>query len=514
MALTYADQLLGPPRVSGVMVEQLISQLNDPDDKDIAFLRALRRWCAVAGIDDGDAYAQWLVETANGESLRWNRDLNPGGVGIPADSTVQPFLIGSADEAARILVQCIYTAVRRRLHPEVPVPGNAQSWFAGVWLPKVQHPGFPAVREVGDLNIRYEANGDSHATWAWDAGYIDALIDRANRFLPDLPDQKGAAVAIPPTPDVPKPVIYDLATDYARFGLTKWQADEILDHRFDNRNGGRPEFIVLHIQDGTTRGSLEYWVGVEASSHVMVQKDGSILRVIPDQHGAWTNGDVNRPSAEAMALIALGGNANNWSLTIEAEGGPWDQLTPAQKAAIVWQVQTWMIENPRIAARYLAGILRHGFINTVNKINCGLYRPEIAAAIDAWVTAAPVVPKPEPEPVPMPLYPPGMSPQLARELYEAQGKFTASWTSKAIGWDENRSECQAWLVWGKAALDAGEPYDARDEHGRPKADWPALVKIIRRGKTKNVHAYVYSNGAVYEKVVRTADQVMPAGGNS
>ena len=502
MGLSYADTLLGPSRVSLEMIEDLIGRLNGPDDKDRAFLRGLRGWCVVAGIDDGDAYAQWLVETGNpetgapGESDRWNDDLNPGGVGIPSDATVQPFRIGTADEAARILVQCIYAAVKHQLHPDVPVPAAAQPWFDGVWLPKVRHPNYPTVKEVGDLNIRYSANGDSHASWAWNADYIDLLIARAAKYLPDLPDQRsgGTSVKIPTQPSVPKPVIYDLATDYARFGLAEWQADEILTHRFDNRNGGRPEFIVLHIQDGTTRGSLSYWAGVQASSHVMIQKDGSILRVIPDQHGAWTNGDVNRPSAESMALIALGDNANNWSLTIEAEGGPWDQLTPPQKNAIIWQVQTWMIQNPRIAARYLAGILRHGFINTVDKINCGLYRPEIVAAIEAWATATPVEPQPEPQPVPEPLYPRGMSPELARELYEAQGPFTAAWTSKAIGWDEERSECQAWLVWGKAQLKPGQDYT--------HAEWPALVKIIRRGKTKNIHAYVYSNGAVYEKVVR------------
>ncbi|HEY7120174.1 MAG TPA: hypothetical protein VH475_26535, partial [Tepidisphaeraceae bacterium] len=90
--------------------------------------------------------------------------------------------------------------------------------------------------------------------------------------------------AIPSAPDVPKPVLYELSKDYARFGLSKQQANEVINSRFANRSGGKPLFIVLHVQEGTSSSSLAYWAspGVDASSTVMVQKDGSILRIVPE----------------------------------------------------------------------------------------------------------------------------------------------------------------------------------------------------------------------------------------
>src|SRR6266498_3518654 len=118
------------------------------------------------------------------------------------------------------------------------------------------------------------------------------------------------------------PPIYNLATDYARYGLEKWQADEILTHRFYQRKDaplvGKPAFIVLHIQDGTTPGSLSYWVNVQASSTVMANRDGSILKIIPEVQGPWTNGDVMSPTWQANEIIAKGGNPNIWTLSIEA----------------------------------------------------------------------------------------------------------------------------------------------------------------------------------------------------
>src|SRR5687768_1088828 len=103
------------------------------------------------------------------------------------------------------------------------------------------------------------------------------------------------------------PRIYDIANDAhaAMFGLQPWERDAMLTKCFKGRAGGRVEGIVYHIQAGTTRGSLDWWVhgpGVQASSTVLIQQDGSLLRCIPEKDGPWTNGDVRSPR-ERSAFI-------------------------------------------------------------------------------------------------------------------------------------------------------------------------------------------------------------------
>jgi hypothetical protein len=165
-----------------------------------------------------------------------------------------------------------------------------------------------------------------------------------------------------------------------------------------NRGGGEPKFIVLHIQEGRTSGSLEHWVAgrkndgdpITASSTVMIQKDGSVLKVIPEEHGPWTNGDIKRPTAQSKKLRDLG-DPNKWSLTIEAEGSPDDAMPDAQFKAIVWQVYDWM-------ARYnipLKNILPHSSINSVTRSHCpGPYYRRVIAAFDGSIGYK----KPQPPP--------------------------------------------------------------------------------------------------------------------
>ncbi|HEY7117523.1 MAG TPA: N-acetylmuramoyl-L-alanine amidase [Tepidisphaeraceae bacterium] len=196
--------------------------------------------------------------------------------------------------------------------------------------------------------------------------------------------------AIPTTPDVPQPTIYALERDYARFGLTKQQANEIIHSRFNNRNGAEPLFVVLHVQEGTTKSSLAYWsaADVDASSTVMIQKDGSILRIVPEEHGPWTNGDVCEPTHEAAEILAKGGNANCWSLTIEAEGYYQETKPKPQMDAILWQVEDWIMRYPAILDSTY-GILRHGWINSCTRANCpGVYFDPIVARVNRWLETA------------------------------------------------------------------------------------------------------------------------------
>lgn len=167
---------------------------------------------------------------------------------------------------------------------------------------------------------------------------------------------------------MPTPIVYDLRTnaDAARFGLSPAERDAILTKRFPNRNGGQPRAIVVHIQDGNTKGSLRYWLGRDASATVMIQRDGSILRVIPEEHGPWTNGDVKSPTPASAKLRNLGGNPNIWSLTIENEGAAGTLFSEAQFAANKWQIEEWQ-------ARYGIPddqVIRHADINSIDKARC------------------------------------------------------------------------------------------------------------------------------------------------
>ena len=261
--------------------------------------------------------------------------------------------------------------------------------------------------------------------------------------------------ALPPAASVPKPPIFTLANDFSRYGLTRSQANEILASRFNKRNGAHPQFVVLHIQDGTTNGSLAYWASsaVEASSTVMINKDGSILQIIGEEHGPWTNGDVIGPTAEAAEILALGGNPNIWSLTCEAEGKPDDAMPQVQLDAIVWWVEDCLMRYPAIL-KHTYSILRHGWINSATRSRCpGAYFDRVLTAINEWLDEGATRPQPPaPEPIPTPpsaAYPVGMNEALAMRLY---GSVRVTWASKPFAFDEQRSECQYWLARGKLAL--------------------------------------------------------------
>ena len=245
-----------------------------------------------------------------------------------------------------------------------------------------------------------------------------------------------------------QPTIYDLATDYARFGLVQWQANEVRSHYFTNRFNqgvqGRPEFIVLHIQDGITPGSLEYWVGVDASSTVMAQRDGSILKVIPEQHGPWTNGDVMSPKPEAAELIAKPGNKNLWSLTVEAEGRPFDPMPQVQINSIAWQCLDWMQRYPHIT---IDRILRHGWINSVSRANCGLYIDQVKAVIAQEIGNVPADTS---------KYPDGMDEGVARMLF---GKVIGD-DGKSYAFNPDGRVSNRWL-----------------ERGKSENAWPELIRV-------------------------------------
>lgn len=273
-----------------------------------------------------------------------------------------------------------FTEYRRRI--------SDLSYKGGVYAPQdktladyiVTYVGGPRCLTSGGVTC---ANGE---TWdGADGGsvglYIVQTIGRINGYLRE-DDTMTDPTPAPRVNPFPTPVIYDLAKDFGRYGLTQAQANKISGHRFANRNGYKPLAIVLHIQEGTNASSLSWWASgnADASSSVMVGRDGSVLRIIPPEHGPWTNGDTQRPSQRGQALLTRIGNANPnvVTLSIEAEGYYQQEATDAQLQAICWQVTDWMIRYDLTASN----LYRHADINSVTRANCpGAYYDNVESAL-------------------------------------------------------------------------------------------------------------------------------------
>lgn len=146
-------------------------------------------------------------------------------------------------------------------------------------------------------------------------------------------------------------------------------------NRVDRGIQGKPTFIVLHIQQGSSPNSWGWFHQTQASSHVMANRDGSIWRLVEEKHGAWTNGDDIAPTSIGQRLVDLPGNSNIWSLTIETEGysyepnpfgwAAWPKPEP-QINAVVWQIVTWMKQY----SIPLKNLIRHKDVNTRDKMLC------------------------------------------------------------------------------------------------------------------------------------------------
>ncbi|WP_134703782.1 N-acetylmuramoyl-L-alanine amidase [Ammoniphilus sp. YIM 78166] len=136
-----------------------------------------------------------------------------------------------------------------------------------------------------------------------------------------------------------------------------------------HRNLPEPPLIVLHTMAGSLAGTLAHFQSPHSlvSSHYGVGRKGEIHQYVDEKDGAWTNGRVNKPSADQ--IIQRGGNPNRYTITIEFEGkdrgGAIDE--PQYQAGL------WLIKQ--IAARWKIPLTRdyiigHYEIDSVNKPSC------------------------------------------------------------------------------------------------------------------------------------------------
>ncbi len=114
----------------------------------------------------------------------------------------------------------------------------------------------------------------------------------------------------------------------------------------------KPDMIVYHIAEGTYEGTISWLKNPEsgASSNFVVSRTGKITCLVPIDKEAWANGtQVSKASskyyykrATNKLVLERGGNANDYSVSIETEGfssKTGGELTELQFNALVWLTQ-------------------------------------------------------------------------------------------------------------------------------------------------------------------------------
>jgi N-acetylmuramoyl-L-alanine amidase-like protein len=268
---------------------------------------------------------------------------------------------------------------------------------------------------------------------------------------------------------ISRPVIYSLMNnaDLQKFSYTTAQRDQYMKGKFALRNGERPRAIFCHVQEGSTISSLDWAInkpGDQNSYSATVQLDGSILFCIPEQHGPWTNGAVRSPKPVSKKLRDLGGNINNYTLSIEAEGYSTGAHPQKQIDSIYWLVRYWQ-DKYDIPDDW---VFEHADVDNEQRSNCaGWYYDEIRKMIADNVPVALGNTSPPPTPTPGLEYPFGFDKSIATTLF-----------GRVAAFDENGPVSKLWL-----------------SSGAKTAVFPALLAVITKGDRK---LYQFSSGEIIE----------------
>jgi len=132
------------------------------------------------------------------------------------------------------------------------------------------------------------------------------------------------------------------------------------------RGGKKIIAIVNHITAGAYPGCLNWMQNpsAQASAHYLITKTGRILQLVKEGDTAWHAGAVNRPNWK----LYDGTNPNRYTLGIEHEGWPQDELTEKQYQATLWlQKQLVAKYNIPVDEDHIIG---HYRIDSVNRPNC------------------------------------------------------------------------------------------------------------------------------------------------
>jgi N-acetylmuramoyl-L-alanine amidase len=136
---------------------------------------------------------------------------------------------------------------------------------------------------------------------------------------------------------------------------------------FGERNGYKPEIIVLHIMAGTLEGTNSWFKNQDSqvSSNYGVGLKGQIVEYVPSDKKAWANGIVNKPS---FKLLKPSVNPNLYTISIENEGQDLCKAPEAQLNALVSLIR--MITTKYKIPIDRDHIIGHYQVDGVKKPNC------------------------------------------------------------------------------------------------------------------------------------------------
>lgn len=303
-----------------------LSHLDGPDAKDREFLYAIATDAPAVFIDPAKATAIAAHETALFTSPRWNRDLNPGGIGIVADGTPQPFKIASATEAAHAFLSALNRLVTDRRPEPWKLSAPVAEWLDTVWARHCDAAG--AVVALGDMHRKFTyPDGDTGFTWAEDQQWTAGVLARAGQLYPNLGPLNAATENDVVFGKVPRPDVLELLVKKVGPGHGYYQLPA-------------PRRILggcQHITAGS--GTLQFYadffgIGGERESDAlvdfMIDASGRIA-MLNDPWGyrsPWANGGTDGLEGDGPAFVAkLGAEAVNDCLYatehIRAGSEPW-----------------------------------------------------------------------------------------------------------------------------------------------------------------------------------------------
>jgi N-acetyl-anhydromuramyl-L-alanine amidase AmpD len=300
------------------------------------FLAELWRLGPRVGIDPAGAAAQAAHETGVWTSALWRDQLNPAGLKTRDGAAYQRF--GTGEEAAQ--AQLVHLAVYAKGYR------GAQQMIRYLHLDERWHA--PIAAGYAGKARTYD---DLAGRWAEDPQY-GTKVEGHWRRIQEAVHQPA------PTPGTnpPSGIIYHPTGNY-------WL-----------RAVDRPLFVVRHITDDLVLQHTIDWFTNPisgASSHFVIDRDGTIHQFVSTLHAAWTNGDVNRPRQDIPVLnraLASGLNFNHFCVTIEHVATNAQQVTEQQ-------IEASIVLGRYLNARYgipphRYGQLRHSDVNSVTRSYC------------------------------------------------------------------------------------------------------------------------------------------------
>jgi hypothetical protein len=144
---------------------------------------------------------------------------------------------------------------------------------------------------------------------------------------------------------------------------------------FQSREGLTIEAIVYHVTDDMSYGNVRGWFqnpASQASSHIVVDRDGTPYQFVRSSDAAWTNGVYNNPSDHIPWIrraLQDGGRFNQRTITIEHVGKPDVPFEPAQIDTSIALTRYFRAKYPSIP-NHRGGMIRHADIDATGRTYC------------------------------------------------------------------------------------------------------------------------------------------------